>query len=1355
MEDQSEPIRLENYSLDEIVQFLIAGVAVHRANGNAFCLDTSDKRKIFAFYNRNRDLWRANRTVQTKEVEGLLKALDENLPAVGAKRPHGIAKKPVWHLERVEIHRFGGLHRHLGPNGEDPEDFVFELDKEIALVSGFNGAGKTALLSAIIWCLTGKALRSQHMPHHVHEPMTATWMDDVEPTSGEDNARPEIAVPPIIPVPSAEDLLKLSDKPKLDTRVRLTFRRDDTDEIRRVSRQLETSGKKLAAPVKGLDALGLSALAIEVGTLMPGVAAQMRFDEKTDFTQAVSQLTGLKPLQELGQRSERLVKRLGKTETQATEERRDEKLRQFKMQLQTLYDGWEEHSDLGKPWKIRLPGQLVENKEEGSGSSQKADCQSALTAARERLLELQSVMSRDVETIIGHRIELATQKDVDSITRALDNAVDCLKGSALRELPNVALLLDLARIPDDDAASALETILAVRRRAQALSEKLKHEQEATRWRLYSRVAAWHKDNHPGEDFSNCPVCGTDLDSVPFDALIHVSVKEALEECRETDNDIAKTATEWERDESAALLEALPQSIRSYADKALPRTLFVLCRKGYVDELLGHEAFSGRLQQLQKNATAVWELAAGESILPDAPHPAESDLPPLLAGGKLQKRLSAISHVLMLRVHRRSAEQALKSILTRYVGIATPAGEAAEPPPVKEASQDCEKEWKPQQASLREQIERIRRGVQNAIPIVSLIRQLDDLEGIRQEWEAQANRLTLLTRAAVAVEPYLEFPELVYQRVSGLIETLDRETAVWLDRIYRPHYSGGPAYGGFEPGEVNKFGLRAGIGDLRVPAHQVMNASLLRACVWAFLFALWEHVRRQSGCVSCVLLDDPQTHFDPINSENLAAAVPHMPTHGMRPLIASNDVRFIASIQDKLPSSATSSPTWTAQRIDPISSSKLTASLSPAIEEIREKRTRWKEDDNNVPKAQDFVKCVRVDIENRLWNLLATDPLVMHSPTLGDLLGQLRHARNGGERPFDEHPFEKLLSHPALRDTDPFYATINKAHHRPMDITPQDAADVYQAYENVLGILRSCTASYARFLGRLTHDDRDVVLTDAPAAPAAVSMPDTGLSVLGKLAARSGTDILAASEEKEQFELDSLGPVALYVLRGSTLGLLALPGQVAIVSLDREATEGDAVIALHGEKAYARRFHRDRRDLSRTVLAADSSGSENIPPAIVIPTARTRVMPIIGVLYDAQGMTGPDEAVSVRSTEILTRKLVAARIVEDSAYPVIRNGDMVLMEEIVEMPHSTMRKLEGRIVAMTARSGGECFGYLKRLGQEVDHGIRIYENIGLNGQALCVAENESAATGRLPRLDRLWRVHGFLRPTGNSFESGTI
>lgn len=277
MNDQPEPIRLENYSLDEVVRLLTAGVPVHRANDDAFRLDTDDKRKAFAFYGRNRDLWPRNRTVQAKEVEGLLTALEAELPAATARTSRSAGDRPVWHLERVEAHRFGGLHRHLGPNGEDPDDFVLDINKEITLVSGFNGAGKTALLSAVIWCLTGKALRSQHMPDEVHEPMAVEWTADSD-AIGEGDNRPEIAIPPIVPIPSAENLEKLVDQPKLDTWVRLTFKREDAAEIRSVTRRLQVSGKKLTAPVEGLDALGISALALEVGTLI-----ELLPDPWTDF----------------------------------------------------------------------------------------------------------------------------------------------------------------------------------------------------------------------------------------------------------------------------------------------------------------------------------------------------------------------------------------------------------------------------------------------------------------------------------------------------------------------------------------------------------------------------------------------------------------------------------------------------------------------------------------------------------------------------------------------------------------------------------------------------------------------------------------------------------------------------------------------------------------------------------------------------------------------------------------------------------------------------------------------------------------------------------------------------------------
>jgi len=1260
-------------------------------------------------------------------VESVLKALDEQSPTAIKSLPQAEADKPIWHLEGVEVHRFGGLQHHLGPDGEDPAPLVLELDKDITLISGFNGAGKTALLSAIIWCLTGKALRSQHMPHEVHEPMAVEWSTDTDGMQETDSPQ-EIAVPPIVPIPSADNLARLGDLPKNDTRVSLTFRRPDTGKTSRVTRKLEVVKGKFRTVVEGRDGLGISALAIEAGTLMPGVAAHMRFDERSSLAQAVSQLTGLRPLEDLGHRTKRLVDRLRTVEKRRTEKARDNKTADFKAALQRLREGWSEHPDLAQVPEILLPGETQEVEpgtnscDDGGGQQGQTDCTSSIAAAKERLNKFQCGMSVAMEAILGCRIELTKRQEVDTISRKLDHAADRLKKSALSELPSIRLLLNLGKITDVEADAALTAIREIIDRARSLSERLAQERQAARWRLYSRVSAWHKDRHPDQHISNCPVCGTDLDEVPPDALLELSVKEALNKCREADSDIAKTKVEWERDEAAAFLNGLAESLRRFADNPPRDTLLGICRKGYVEELLVHEAFTGWLEPLRNGGQVLWNIASGEHPLPEPSKVEDSALPDLFSFGKLQKRLNAVAYTLMLREHRKRSFEVLQALTARYIGKAKSVGKSTG---VGE-SDAAEYGFKPDEQPLREQIEAIRSAVQNANPVIYLARQLGDLERLNREWKFEENRIELLVRAADAVEPYLKFPDLVHERVTGMIETLSDNTEAWLGKIYRSHYSGGPSYGGIEPTEDSGFGLRAELLDMRVPAYQVMNASLLRACVWAFLFALWEHICKRTGGLSCMLLDDPQTHFDPNNRENLAAAISLMPDHGMRPLITSNEMHFIASIQGKLRSRTTNRPTCTALRLDPVSSAKLTATLSPAPEEIKEKGDQWRNDENHVLKAQDFVKCVRVDIENRLWNLLAADQLIMHKPTLGDLLDRIRHARKQGERPFDEQPFERLVTHMALRDGEPFYEIINRAHHRPMEITPGDAVEVNKAYTVVHRILRSCNASYDRFMGRLMNEDRDLILGDGPPAPAAVTLPSRKLPVLGRLAARGSADILAIGDDHEQLALDSLGSVAMYALRGPTLGSLALAGQVVMVSLDRKPDEGEPVIALYKDRVYARCLYRDKVNFSWIVLVADRSGTERVPPPLIVPTSATRAMPIVGILYDSQMPSGLGEAVAVSSSKVLSRKLVVAHVSEDSAYPVVRDGDMVMLEEIDDISPATMSTLEGRIVALTLRDGHESFGYLKRLGHENRDGTRIYENIGLNGQTLCIPSSSEDA-----------------------------
>ena len=220
------------------------------------------------------------------------------------------------------------------------------------------------------------------------------------------------------------------------------------------------------------------------------------------------------------------------------------------------------------------------------------------------------------------------------------------------------------------------------------------------------------------------------------------------------------------------------------------------------------------------------------------------------------------------------------------------------------------------------------------------------------------------------------------------------------------------------------------------------------------------------------------------------------------------------------------------------------------------------------------------------------------------------------------------------------------------------------------------------MGRLTREDRDLFLIDTPPAPAPVALAKKQFPLLGEVSARSSANVLALAQAGETFDVNELGEVALYGVRSPGLGSLALQGQVVVVSLDQEAGDGDPVVALSDSKIYLRRLLGDRRDPSRVVLACDRTGTDRVAPTLMLLRARTRLLPVVGVLYDQQSFDGKEEACPIDASKILDRNLVVARVTDDSAYPVIRSGDIVLLEAVKSLSADEIARLEDRIVVAT-------------------------------------------------------------------------
>src|SRR5690606_35031642 len=595
-------------------------------------------------------------------------------------------------------------------------------------------------------------------------------------------------------------------------------------------------------------------------------------------------------------------------------------------------ENWSTAAELGTMPEILSPGEKNEAQ----------DCKASIAAVRKELEQKQHSFTQAFEAILGKSATPKDKADVERITQAVDQAMNQLHSRMLSELPSIQASVRLGKVSRQDIAAAEKVLEDLMRRATAMEALQGDRQRAARWQLYSRVALWHREHHPETDLTHCPVCGTDLGEAPADALLDLSVREALEQCRNVEADVAKTLAEWVRDEASVLVDALPKSIAVFVDESLPEELEVLYRQGFVEELLGQAVFDGHLKPLRKNGKALWEQLRQKLQLLPKPPTESVESPAVLNDGKLGARLTNVKRALALARHRGISMSVLETRLKRYVGRSVAeASEGAMPqePPL------------PNEAPLREQLQMIRQAANNALPIVSLISQLTELDSVRSQWEAQEKRLQLISRTMHAITAFLGFPPLVYARVTGLLNTLHRGIDEWLDKLYRAHYIGGPRYSGFDPLQDKGLGLRAGMDVLRVPAHHVLNASQLRAGVWAFLFSLWEHVIRHAGGLDCLLLDDPQTYFDPQNCQKLAAAIPEMPIRGMRPIVATNDQAFMAAIHVALPRPSSGQPSWTSLSLNPISRSRCKADVSSAIDEVRDCRDEWNKDENNVQKAR--------------------------------------------------------------------------------------------------------------------------------------------------------------------------------------------------------------------------------------------------------------------------------------------------------------------------------------------------------------------------------------------------------------------
>ena len=131
-------------------------------NNSEFNLSGDPPRAVLDWYRCNRGRWAS--AVRVADAEALVDAALAKPPMLTAKAARTVgANTRRLTLTRIEAHRFGGLHAY-GPVDHPPPTFVHEPNAPVTLLEGLNGSGKTSILNAVIWALTGQLLRPQRAP---------------------------------------------------------------------------------------------------------------------------------------------------------------------------------------------------------------------------------------------------------------------------------------------------------------------------------------------------------------------------------------------------------------------------------------------------------------------------------------------------------------------------------------------------------------------------------------------------------------------------------------------------------------------------------------------------------------------------------------------------------------------------------------------------------------------------------------------------------------------------------------------------------------------------------------------------------------------------------------------------------------------------------------------------------------------------------------------------------------------------------------------------------------------------------------------------------------------------------------
>lgn len=1295
---------LATHTLDSLCIELVSGRSLQLGfDGPIFSFESSKTRSIFDWYRRNMRKWAQRNTKE--DVDAIVDSLVKEPPSLPATESQRANPGRVLHAKTLRCHRFAGLHQYGNPEAP-PSDFELELTAPLTILEGANGSGKTSIINAITWCLSGHVYRSQRAPEVVETTIDVNVTHDL-PSGTHDDDDPEAVaydMTPITPLPSGEVLRALATKNiPLDTWVEIEFADSDGAVVGTVRRTLSRNPRgKMVVSVPDFTPLGLDPLAREIGTRMPGMLPYIHPGVGSDFGHAVTVLTGLQPLRDL-------VRHAQKSREKLLNDLPNERLQQIGM-LRTRYEN--ERTELSR---------IIESQQ---SLTVKAPVEfdhvtvELLSSAIETITsQIASIYSR-AQKALGREVDAAVQSDLET---NVGPGFGLMEDDHVDAIDAQALLSSLAGISDEAMREGRALLTRFRAEVAELESLGQNPRLASRLRLYARVARWLKEVCPDvevHDVSRCPICDTALTG-KHDAVSKKAISDHINALLRSDaRHIEETLSSWKTHAITAMRAGLPEPIkRLLLLPPLEHPCDLVAE--VLQKVFSAAHFRGALKTAKE--LAAQRLALAKAGLPtfqqpnsDATEvsPKESDEFVAFA----DRVLLALANAEWINANREQLRPLAKRVIGTHNQDNSEIGDISSPLNLMKGLADLLKQAEPLRTA-RQILERQ----------LGLVRERDKSKGRMGEYQEAAN----------AIAPLFMLSELVDQHVDRLVNAIAADTNAIKKTLYVPACAGSPGLCETDVGSDGVLHMHAAVDGASAAAQHISNASELRAALLAFLIALQRHVIKTRGGIGLFLLDDVQELCDSGNRRRLAETICEMGSAANNVVVTTNDRSFRLMIDGVAREKALA---FIERRVSPPTRARPTLVLASVIETIHEKRQEFLKKENDHQCATEYAMSVRMFLECELVELLA-ESTVPFAPTatLADLVNALKSVRAQGVDAFRGGAMRQLVECPTFASSADFMRVLNQSHHRE-GVKYQEVRQVDGDAAHAIKLVQAAHHEYVLWLKRVPP----VKETELPDPPIALVLPRVDVPVFFDIAAFAEGS--TANEELEQegvLPVDSLGPIAVYYLRSWNFGFSARAGWRAIVSLQAEARDGDLVIAMHEDTTFARRLHRHKTKPHELALSSEAEDPRKRPPTVFCDQAEVRLLPVIGVLFDESPFYSRADGEAVLDVRYrgLNGVSVAFRVRGESAEPVALNRQYVLGGK--EVAASDLATCQGMIVAITCSD----MSVLKRVGSTIPGASNVchLEAVGGHGNSLLIrlSEMEDDPLKGLPLMQFARHVLGVL------------